>query len=46
MGVGLTIGFWAICGALFFNRTWRHAFFRFVNDIKDWMYVATVIKMN
>ena len=46
MGVGLTTGFWAICRALFFNRTWRHAFFRFADDIKDWMYVTIVIKMN
>nr|POE61280.1 hypothetical protein CFP56_43680 [Quercus suber] len=35
MGVGFKTGFWAICGALFFNRTWRHAFFRFADDIKD-----------
>ncbi|KAK7825666.1 receptor-like protein eix2 [Quercus suber] len=46
MGFGFTIGFWAIYGALFFNRTWRHAFFRFADDIKDRMYVTTVIKMN
>ncbi|XP_075667822.1 uncharacterized protein LOC142637430 isoform X1 [Castanea sativa] len=26
MGVGFTTGFWAICGAFFFSRTWRHAF--------------------
>ncbi|KAL0010012.1 hypothetical protein SO802_005120 [Lithocarpus litseifolius] len=35
MGVGFTTGFWAICGALFFNRTWRLAYFRFVDEIKD-----------
>ncbi|XP_050285513.1 receptor-like protein EIX2 isoform X3 [Quercus robur] len=46
MGVGFTIGFWAICGALFFNRTWRHAYFRFTDEIKDWIYVTTMIKMN
>lgn len=46
IGVGFTTGFWAICGDLFFNRTWRHAFFRFSVDIKDRMYVSTVIKMN
>ena len=46
MGVGFTTSFWAICGAFFFNRTQRHAFFRFVDDIKDRMYVTTVIKMN
>ena len=45
MGVGFTIGFWAICGDLFFNRTWRHAFFRFADDIKDRMNVTTMIKM-
>ncbi|XP_030971881.1 receptor-like protein EIX2 [Quercus lobata] len=46
MGVGFTIGFWAICGALFFNRTWRHAYFRFADEVKDWIYVTTMIKMN
>ncbi|KAK4591139.1 hypothetical protein RGQ29_021364 [Quercus rubra] len=46
MGVGFSTGFWAICGALFFNRTWRHAYFRFANEITDWIYVTTMIKMN
>ncbi|XP_075664563.1 receptor-like protein EIX2 [Castanea sativa] len=46
MGVGFATGFWVICGALFFNRTWRHAYFRFADEIKDWIYVTTMIKMN
>ena len=46
MGVGFAIGFWAICGALFFNRTWRHSCFRFSDDIRDWIYVNAVIKLN
>ncbi|KAM3747295.1 hypothetical protein ACB098_05G024400 [Castanea mollissima] len=46
MGVGFAAGFWAICGALFFNRTWRHSCFRFSDDIRDWIYVNTVIKLN
>ena len=46
IGVGFTTGYWAICGALFFNRNWRHAYFRFANEIKDWIYVTTMIKMN
>ncbi|KAL4625216.1 hypothetical protein ACB092_05G009100 [Castanea dentata] len=46
MGVGFATGFWAICGALFFNRTWRHAYFRSADEIKDWIYVTTMIKMN
>ncbi|XP_065618219.1 receptor-like protein EIX2 isoform X3 [Quercus suber] len=46
MGVGFAVGFWAICGALFFNRTWRHSCFRFSDDIRDWIYVNIVIKLN
>ncbi|KAL4625568.1 hypothetical protein ACB092_05G035600 [Castanea dentata] len=46
MGVGFAVGFWAVCGVLFFNRTWRHAFFKFFDDLKDWVYVTTVLNMN
>ncbi|XP_050285517.1 receptor-like protein EIX2 [Quercus robur] len=46
MGVGFTTGFWAICEALFFNRTWRRAYFRFADEVKDWIYETTMIKMN
>ncbi|KAL0010023.1 hypothetical protein SO802_005131 [Lithocarpus litseifolius] len=46
VGVGFITGFWAICGALFFNKTWRHAYFRFANEIKYWIYVIAMIKMN
>ncbi|XP_050289631.1 receptor-like protein EIX2 [Quercus robur] len=46
MGVGFTTSFCAICGTLFFNRTYRHAYFRFADYIKDWIYVTTVLKMN
>ena len=46
MGVGFAAGFWTICGALFFNRAWRHAYFNLADDIKDWIYVTTVLKKN
>ena len=46
MGVGFAIGFWVVCGVLFFNRTWRHVYFRFLDDMKDWVYVTTVLKVN
>nr|POE51362.1 hypothetical protein CFP56_57703 [Quercus suber] len=46
VGSWFAAGFWAICGALFFNRTWRHSYFRFSDDIRDWIYVTTVIKLN
>ncbi|XP_075665061.1 receptor-like protein EIX2 [Castanea sativa] len=35
VGVGFAVGFWGVCEGLFFNRTWRHAYFKFVNDKKD-----------
>ena len=37
MGVGFIASFWAVCGALFFNRTWRHTYFRFLDGTKDWL---------
>ena len=46
MGVGFAVGFWTVCGGLFFNKTWRHAYFKFLNDIKDWLYVTTILKVN
>ncbi|KAM4099896.1 hypothetical protein ACB094_05G027400 [Castanea mollissima] len=46
MGVGFTTSFCTICGTLFFNRTYRHAYFRFADYIKDWIYVTTMLKMN
>ncbi|XP_075667290.1 receptor-like protein EIX2 [Castanea sativa] len=46
MGVGFAVGFWAVCGVLFFNRTWMHAYFRFFDDMKDWVYVTTVLNVN
>ena len=45
MGVGFAIGFWGVCGDLFFKRTWRHAYFKFFNDTKDWFYVTTILKV-
>ncbi|KAK4591222.1 hypothetical protein RGQ29_021427 [Quercus rubra] len=46
MGVGFAVGFWAVCGVLFFNKTWRHAYFKFFDDMKDWVYVTTVLNVN
>jgi len=36
MGVGFAIGFWIVFGSLLFKRTWRHAYFNFLYDVKDW----------
>lgn len=44
MGVGFAISFWVVCGCLLFKRTWRHAYFRFVDQVKDKLYVKLVLK--
>ncbi|KAJ9678979.1 hypothetical protein PVL29_021024 [Vitis rotundifolia] len=45
MGSGFIAGFWGVCGALFFKRAWRHAYFQFLYDMRDWAYVAIAIKL-
>ncbi|XP_075665056.1 receptor-like protein EIX1 [Castanea sativa] len=45
VGVGFAVGFCGVCGGLCFKRTWRHAYFKFVNDTKDWFYVTTILKV-
>ncbi|GLT86661.1 hypothetical protein SLE2022_047840 [Rubroshorea leprosula] len=41
---GFVVGFWAVCGTLVIKRTWRHAYFRFVEEMKDRIYVFIVLK--
>ncbi|KAI9072473.1 hypothetical protein K1719_045568 [Acacia pycnantha] len=43
MGVGFAIGFWGVCGSLFFIRAWRHKFFRWFYHLVDQIYVALVL---
>ncbi|KAJ9679412.1 hypothetical protein PVL29_021368 [Vitis rotundifolia] len=45
MGSGFIVGFWGVCGALFFKRAWRHAYFQFLYDMRDRTYVAIAIKL-
>jgi hypothetical protein len=45
MGIGFATGFWAVCGTLLLYRPWRHAFFRLMNHIEDWLHVTTVLIM-
>ncbi|KAK7308862.1 hypothetical protein RJT34_05159 [Clitoria ternatea] len=43
---GFVTGFWGVCGAVFFNRKWRHAYFTFIYDLRDRFYVMIVTKRN
>ncbi|XP_054816946.1 receptor-like protein 35 [Prosopis cineraria] len=35
IGVGFATGFWGVCIAIFFNKNFRHSYFRFLYRIQD-----------
>lgn len=41
--VGFIVGFWGFCGTLVFIRTWRHAYFSFINYVTDSLYVFVAV---
>ncbi|XP_040967067.1 receptor-like protein EIX2 [Gossypium hirsutum] len=43
MGLGFAMGFWGFCSVVFFKRSWRHSYFRYLDDAKDWVYVSVVL---
>ncbi|GMP21929.1 hypothetical protein CsSME_00000139 [Camellia sinensis var. sinensis] len=45
MGLGLTFGFWTVFGTMIFNKPSRHAYFKFLDCIKNWFYVITALSM-
>ncbi|XWS59120.1 hypothetical protein CRYUN_Cryun08bG0094800 [Craigia yunnanensis] len=43
MGLGFVVGFWGFCGPVLLKRSWRHSYFRFLDSLKDWLYLAFVL---
>ncbi|KAB2032744.1 hypothetical protein ES319_D05G398000v1 [Gossypium barbadense] len=43
MGLGFTVGFWGFCSVVFFKRSWRHSYYRYLDSAKDWVYVTFVL---
>ncbi|XP_074319727.1 receptor-like protein EIX2 [Silene latifolia] len=43
--LGFIFGFWGVCGTLVVKTSWRHAFFRFYDNIKDRIYVMVVVNI-
>ncbi|CAL2255804.1 unnamed protein product [Prunus armeniaca] len=43
MGIGFAAGFWGVYGTLIFNRPWRYTYFKFLNDLNDWLYVRIAL---
>lgn len=44
VGLGFIVGFWGVCGALIFKKSWRYGYFRLLNDIGDWIYVVVAVR--
>ncbi|KAL6325289.1 hypothetical protein AAG906_023134 [Vitis piasezkii] len=44
MGPGFAVGFWGVCVTLIVKNSWRHAYFRLVYDVKEWLLM--VISLN
>ncbi|PIM99501.1 Leucine-rich repeat protein [Handroanthus impetiginosus] len=43
MGVGFLVGFWGIFGTILLNKAMRHAFFRVLSIVEDFVYVRMEI---
>ncbi|RVW90809.1 hypothetical protein CK203_028473 [Vitis vinifera] len=45
MGLGFPVGFWAVCGSLALKQSWRQAYFWFIDETKDRLYVFTEVNV-
>ncbi|KAM5585414.1 hypothetical protein ABKV19_004688 [Rosa sericea] len=43
--LGFILGFWGVCGTLIVKHSWRYAYFRFFDDIKDKLALAIRLKV-
>ncbi|ONI12501.1 hypothetical protein PRUPE_4G168700 [Prunus persica] len=45
--LGFIVGFWGVCGCLIIHKTWRYAYFRFINKVQDrLLYVMITVPLN
>jgi hypothetical protein len=45
IALGFATGLWGVFGTLWLKKNWRYAYFRWVEDVADKIYVAVVIKV-
>ncbi|RHN72180.1 putative non-specific serine/threonine protein kinase [Medicago truncatula] len=43
--VGYITGFWIVCGSLVLKRSWRHAYFNFVYDLRDKLLILMAVNL-
>ncbi|KAL5573832.1 hypothetical protein UlMin_023429 [Ulmus minor] len=41
--IGFVIAFWGVCGSLLLIKSWRHAYFKLLDHVQDWIYVMTAV---
>ena len=45
IAIGYITGFWIVCGSLVLKRSWRHAYFNFVYDMRDKLMVLMAVNL-
>ncbi|XLR63002.1 hypothetical protein HN51_006255 [Arachis hypogaea] len=45
LAIGFIMGFWGVSCSLILKKSWRYAYFKFLNDLYDKLYVFAAIKM-
>ncbi|BAU03450.1 hypothetical protein VIGAN_UM108000 [Vigna angularis var. angularis] len=45
MTIGFAISFWGVFGSILIVHSWRHAYFKFLNNLGDTIYVMTTVKV-
>ena len=45
IGTGYITGFWIVCGSLVLKRSWRHAYFNFVYNMRDKLLVLMAVNL-
>ncbi|BAU02190.1 hypothetical protein VIGAN_11166300, partial [Vigna angularis var. angularis] len=45
MTIGFAISFWGVFGSILILHSWRHAYFKFLNNLGDTLYVMTTVKV-
>ncbi|KAL7163471.1 hypothetical protein ACSBR2_039559 [Camellia fascicularis] len=44
IGPGFLVGFLGVCGTLNFKKSWRYAYFQFIENIYNWISISIAIK--
>ncbi|XP_014506255.1 LRR receptor-like serine/threonine-protein kinase GSO1 isoform X2 [Vigna radiata var. radiata] len=43
MAFGFVVSFWIVFGSILFKRSWRHAYFKFLNNLEDILHVKIAL---